>query len=79
MTESICRQTVERRQPNSPLSTMYYAECGYPAKYRIHYNRNYNRRADKVEMTSKEVCKRHLNMYKYNFDRLGVSYTVEKI
>lgn len=79
MNNITCRQMVERMMKEHPLSTVYYAECGCPAKFRIHYNRYYNLRDGKVEMTSKEVCKKHLNMYKNNFDRLRVPYTIEKI
>lgn len=79
MSEVICRHTVERLNKNFPLPTYYYDECGFHAKYRIYYNRWYNRKDNEPEEIFKDVCKRHLNVYKKALDRAKSPYRIEKL
>ena len=78
-THNICKQTAERKYKNSPLRTFYYAECGKPAKFRIYHNRYYNLRDHEPEEMYRDVCKRHLNVYTSQFNRLKVTYKIEEI
>lgn len=79
MSKNICLHTVERLNKNYPLPTYYYNECGCPAKYRIYYNRWYNRRDKEPEEIFKDVCGRHLNVYKKALDTAKESYRIEKL
>lgn len=79
MSENICLHTVERINKKFSIHSYYYDKCGCRAKYRIYYNRFYNRRNKEPEEIFKDVCKRHLNVYKRAFDIAKSPYRIEEL